>query len=75
MNTCLIDVVLTLGNVLGVEDGSNVMLLAYCAEAFGKNNNFVPRNVKLLNCFADYDFTLSVTVNIGGIPGLESEYH
>ena len=47
-------------------------LFANGPAAFCQNENFVTRNIKFLQSFADDFFGDTVTVGVGGVPGIET---
>lgn len=70
--TSAVHVVFRLCDILSVHDSSDAGLLANVAIALAQNDDFVPRDVILLDRLADDPLANTVTVDIGGVPRVEA---
>jgi hypothetical protein len=66
--TCLVDVVLALLYLIGVEEASYIGLFSYNTVALGKKDKLVSWDVVFLDCLANDLFRSAIRVDICGIP-------
>ena len=70
--TRLIDIILALLDLSGIEEAPNIRLLANHAMAFRENNELVARDAVLLDCLSDDLLAHTVRVDVRRVPCVQA---
>jgi hypothetical protein len=70
--TTTINIILRLRDLLPIHNGPNPRLFTDIAVAFTQNHDFIPRNLILLDRFADDLLADTIAVHVRRVPGVEA---